>query len=122
MANPTHRENIGRRKLNAPSHFEWFRWEVIGPDAVKLTGCVSSGPYMKGPRKGRPKYDGQRQEVVITDGEVAAEVARYEAETGLCGKCMGDGRAFASWDHITGTKWKDCHACIGTGKANATAA
>src|SRR3990167_10978085 len=108
MATPQHRENVGKRKINAPPGFEWFRWEVIGPDATKLTGCISTGTYKKGPQKGRPKYDGPRQEVVVTNAEEAAELDRYEADTGRCGRCLGDGQVLAAWNHLTGVSWKQC--------------
>lgn len=112
---PTHRETVGLKKLGSPAGFVWYRWEAIGADVI-LTGCVSSGVITKGARKGRPKYDGPKQQVVVTVMEEDAELARYEAETGECGHCMGDGKEFASWHHINGTTWRECRSCHGSGK------
>lgn len=109
--------NVAMRKLGNPADFKFYAWRVVGPDAVQLTGCVTTQVYSKGPRKGRPKYEGTPQVVVVTDAEMAAERARMEREDGICGLCAGDGRLFSSWDHITGTKYKPCERCASTGKA-----
>lgn len=115
MAAGLHRDTVARRKLNAPPGFEFFKFQCIGNDAIALTGCVSSGVFTKGKRKGRPRYDGKPLTAVVTDAEAAAERARYEAETGKCGECCGSGQLFAGWHHIDGTTYRPCHVCAGTG-------
>jgi hypothetical protein len=119
MHSPDFYHIAASRKFTAPPGFAWYRWEAIGPDAVILTGCVSSGLYAKGPRKGRPKYDGPPVRLVVTQREYEAEVARYESETGKCARCGGDGQAWAGWHHETGHEFKACRRCAATGKAKA---
>lgn len=119
MSTVNHREAVAERKLGSPIGFVWYAWECLDDDSVLLTGCVSSGVYEKGPKKGRPKYDGQTKKVVVTEAERVAERARYEAETGNCAECGGDGKMFAGWHHITGDKWRPCVFCEETGKARA---
>lgn len=109
-----HREEVGLRKLGHPQGLQWYRWESIG-DAVKLTGCVVTRTYSKGPRKGRPVFDGPKLVAIVTDAEMADQEARFERETGKCGWCCGRGDVFHSWNHLTGTARKPCHKCEGTG-------
>ncbi len=114
----TIREVIAASKLGNPAGFEFYRWEVVGPDAVMLTGCVCSGAiYTNGKRKGRKKYDGTPMTAVVTDAEEAAAKTRYQAQSGNCPECMGDGKEFAAWHFERGTTWRDCRACKGTGKS-----
>jgi hypothetical protein len=116
MAIVDHRKAVGLRKLGSPIGFEFYRWEVISGDSTLLTGCVVTRTYSKGPRKGRPVYDGQAMKAVVTEDEEQAECVRYESETGQCGTCGGDGKEFDGWNHNTGTKWRECRRCSGTGK------
>lgn len=118
MATVDHRGNLGLRKIGSPAGFLWHSWECMNDpdDTVKLTGCVSSGLHAKGPRKGRPKYDGKPVIALVTHAEFLAEQARFEREEGKCRECGGDGRQFARWDHKEGTTWKPCSVCGATGK------
>lgn len=114
------REQIGRRKLGNPAGFRFYSWEAIGSGRpedrdVLMTGCVVTRHYSKGKNKGRPVYDGPPLKVVVTEAEEAAERARIEAE-GRCGECQGEGTVFGGWHHITGTEYRECRRCRGTGK------
>lgn len=111
------REVLGLRKLGNPEGFQFFSWEFLEPDTVLMEGCVVTRYATKGKRKGLPIYDGPRRKVAVTLSEEKAEKARHEAETGNCGECWGDGKELAGWDHITGTEWRDCRKCAGSGKA-----
>ena len=83
-----------------------------------LRGAVPIGTYSRGPRKGRPKWPplGQLQRVVITADEVRQERIRWENETGLCSYCGGSGQQVKSTG-ISGTTYRQCISCDGTGKA-----
>lgn len=112
-----HREVVGRRKLGRANSdgFLFFRWEAVG-DGVLMDGCVSSGVFVSGKRKGRPRYDGPTERVFVSDAEMTAEHKAYEARTGNCGKCIGEGRVWHGWHHIEGNKYIECSACVGTGR------
>lgn len=112
-----HLQRVANRKVAAPATWEWFRFEAIGDDAIMLTGCDAVSVFTKGPRKGKPTYREPQRRVVITDAEIAEEYANYEAETGKCGKCLGEGRIWWGWDHETGTKYRECPTCHGNGAA-----
>lgn len=111
-----HYEAVAARKLGVPEGWQWFRYESVGTDATMLTGCVSSGTFTKGKRKGRPRYDGARRTAVVTDAEAQAERDRYQTDTGKCGDCMGTGQGFARWDHIEGASYRPCRVCNGSGQ------
>jgi len=83
-----------------------------------LRGAVPIGTYSRGPRKGRPKWPplGQLQRVVITADEVKQARIQWENETGLCGSCGGTGQQVRSIG-VSGTTYRQCTACDGTGAA-----
>lgn len=113
---PDIRERVARKKLGDPADFKFYGYEVIG-DArdILMTGCVTTKLITRGERKGQPAYEGKPQRVVVTRGEIAAAAEAYEASTGKCSECLGDGLAFAAWSHITGTTWRKCQKCSGSG-------
>jgi len=76
---------------------------------------VQVGVISHGRRKGQPKYSADRKSVVVTIAEEQAEHARFEAETGKCGDCKGEGKVLAGWHHVTGTSYRECVACHGSG-------
>jgi hypothetical protein len=115
MNDAHHAEMIARRKIGDRAGFQFYRWECIGDDML-LTGCVCDSAYTRGPRKGKPKYDGRPIQAIVSDGELKAERLRYEAETGRCSDCLGIGKTIASAGK-GGTTYRACSACQGTGKA-----
>lgn len=119
MASADHRANLATRKIGPIPGFEWYAWQCMrDPDGtVKLTGAVVIGVWASGKRKGRKRYaTGTERIALITDAEWLAERARFEREEGKCAQCGGDGRDVAGWHHETGTKWRVCRACNGSGK------
>ena len=76
------------------------------------------GTYSRGPRKGRPKWPrlAELQRVVITMDEVRQARIRWENETGLCSHCGGSGQQVKSTG-ISGTTYRECISCDGTGRA-----
>jgi hypothetical protein len=114
-------ERVGRRRLKAPESFKFYRYEFIEPDMTRLTGCVVDKLYTKGPRKGRPVYDGKISVVVVSDAELDAEAVRYSEETGHCAECLGEGKMCVS-AHVNGQRtYRPCRTCQGTGKYAALA-
>ena len=84
----------------------------------ELRGSVPIGTYSRGPRKGRPKWPrlAELQRVVITMDEVRQARIRWENETGLCSNCGGSGQQVKSTG-ISGTTYRECISCDGTGRA-----
>lgn len=112
-----HYLSVGRRKVKAGPVVKWFHFEIVGDSHdLMLIGCVVDGVYVRGPCKGRPKYDGPPRTAFVAFTEAVAEFERYERDTGRCGTCMGTGELFAS-SGPSGTKYRACHRCAGTGSA-----
>lgn len=115
----SHQVEVARRKLAPlPEGWEVFRFQRMGPDATLLTGGVPR-ILTRGPRKGRKQWSGGHLTVAVTDAEVAAEHARYEATTGHCGDCFSTGRVWDRWSAGEGSSTKPCARCAGTGVAPA---
>lgn len=115
MNDAHHAESVARRKIGARAGFQFYRWECIGDDML-LTGCVCDSVYTRGPRRGKPKYDGTPIQAVVTEVELNAERRRYEEETGQCSDCLGAAKTLASAG-VSGTTYRPCSMCRGTGKA-----
>jgi hypothetical protein len=115
MNDAHHAEAVAIRKIGNRAGFRFYRWECIGEDDMLLTGCVCNSVYTRGPHRGLPKYDGDAVQAVVSGAELAAERARYEAQTGKCSDCLGTARTVASCG-VSGTKYRPCAACKGSGK------
>jgi hypothetical protein len=112
-----HRERVALAKLGNPGDsFHFYALEVIGPDAVTLTGCVVTKLRQKGKHKGRPAYDGAPVKVAVTDSEVNAERRRYEGFSGNCAECLGTGQEWAGGSAGVGNRYRPCRTCGGSGK------
>lgn len=110
-------EDIARRKLSAPPEWTWCKSERIGNDAFLLEGGIPR-KLRSGPRKGCNTFRGcELTRVIVTDAEVKAEKAAYEAATGLCCECLGEKVTFASWSAAEGRKTRECRRCNGSGNA-----
>lgn len=109
-----HMDAVAIRKAGIEG-WEPFKFQLVGEDSL-ITGGIPR-LLKSGPRKGRKTWDGKGTSVVVTRSEVEAEAARYAAETGNCSKCYGEGKVFKSWNHIEGTKHKECPNCKGSGRA-----
>ena len=108
-------ENIARAKLAPlPDGWDISRFEAIGPDAALYT---FSGYRIltRGPHAGKRKYMGPSRTAVVTDAEIAAARAAFEAATGKCCNCAGDGREYIGWSAQSGPKFRTCNRCSGSG-------
>src|SRR3990167_10787897 len=99
---PGQDEAIVRRKLGALlDNWAICGWERLDPD----TTIYSGGPYRlltRGKRKGLKTWDKVAHRCAGTDAEHAAECLRFEAETGSCSTCGGDGQEWAGWHREDG--------------------
>lgn len=114
----SHMLSIAQRKAGGSEELKISGWTRIGTgnDFVVRVGVPRA--LKSGPRKGQLTFrDSKITEVLVSEAELQAEHARYEAATGNCGDCFGNGEVFASWHHIDGTKYRKCSRCHGTGKA-----
>jgi len=74
-------------------------------------------PYTKGPRKGCAKWIGEESRVVVTRKDLDDQLGRFEATTGDCYECYGEGKYPWSVSTTDGTQYKPCKRCGATGKA-----
>lgn len=108
------------RKLNAlgndlPPNWSYYTWEDVG-GALIVKG---SEEYRKtkGANKGARAWRGPKLTVVVTDEDQRMEERLYEAETGKCHQCQGDGQMWLKWTHDVGNHFGPCNRCAGTGVA-----
>lgn len=122
-------EMQARERLNLPA-WQVSRWELLGHRDADLSGQVNrldGGVYplnSKGKNQGQPNWrnpePGTRQTLYITPLEHSAWLLGWENRTGSCSRCFRHpGEEFESWNHLTGTKYRTCGRCKGTGKAPA---
>ena len=112
---------IARKKLNAPTEWQWCKWKAVSHDCL-LAGGVPR--YVKsGKNKGQKTWRGVKlDELVIARTEIDAANAAYEKETGNCHACIGTGEVWAGSNFVTKTNTlRTCSRCGGTGKAKVTA-
>jgi hypothetical protein len=118
MGNLQHIESAARRKLGAHEDWKGYQFEAVAGDYI-VVGSVPVGTFSRGRRKGQPKWDGPGTKVLVSGGEVGAEVARYVEATGNCPDCLGTKEEFARWNVKEGTTMAPCSKCGATGKAKA---
>lgn len=118
-----------RERLNLPA-WQVATWELLGDvngphtsQVNKMTGgvypLVTKGKRMGEPAWRRPE-PGTKQTLYITPLEHSAWLLAWEKRTGSCSKCFKHpGQEFESWNHLTGTHYRTCTRCQGTGQAPA---
>ena len=111
-------EVVARKKLGASSAWLMHGWEAVGKNDLIVSGGVPVGTYTRGPRKGRPKWVGKSDKVVVTAAEQHAEKAAFEQETGNCAECQGTKETWAGWNCETGNRYRPCAKCAATGLAS----
>lgn len=118
-------EELARRQHDLPSDFQFCRWKMV-PDRVwdhmQIEGGVPIGRYTRGPRKGMYKWsprnkDTTRRMFLFSVETIKAFAIQWEAETGKCRHCLGDGKCVTGWKRGEGTTYEPCGTCKGTGKA-----
>lgn len=110
-----HIDKIAQRKSGI-EEWEACSWEKLDGDDCLVTGGIPR-LIKSGKNKGRKTWrDSSITIFCVTKEELSDERKRYEKETGLCSYCFGDGKTIKSWNVKTGTEYKDCNNCNGTGK------
>lgn len=124
MHDETLMEIHAREKIQAPPGPGFAFWlfetlpETPPAQVIKLTGAVAP-LFTRGPRKGEPNFKksdpATRREVFLPVEEHKAWVEEWEKKTGLCSHCQGKGQRPAGWSAETGSWFKSCGACGGSG-------
>lgn len=116
-ARTNHLERCANSKIGElPEGFEWRRVEHMPYGATILQGGVCR-VVKRGKHKGHTTCDRYTHTTTVSDSELAAEIRRWEAETGKCGDCYGDGRTLKSLSVAEGKTYRQCATCGGTGEA-----
>lgn len=112
---------IARRMLGITSP----TWGIFQYEAIDRTGTnrglgfmvtgSETGVFKSGPRKGKRRFIGARSQCVILPFMQREQEARFEAETGECHACMGEGKVPHGWGP-DGTHYRPCPRCNATGK------
>lgn len=119
-------EMQARELLGLPA-WEVRRWELLGSfdDPEGQLNRLDGGVYpkvTKGKRMGEPNWrrpeSGTEKTIYITPKKHSEWLLDWEKATGSCCKCYKHpGQEFAAWNHLTGTTYRTCSRCHGTGKA-----
>ena len=115
-------------KYSVPEGWEVFIWETINMDtpneAIQFTGAVVNETFKSGPRKGRKNFakrdKSTEMKLVMTRPELHAFRENWGAENGKCPTCLGSGQVFQSWNHETGTTYRECNRCKASGSFTPT--
>lgn len=111
-----HIETAARRKAGAGEEWKAFRFEAVTGGYI-VVGAIPVGVYSRGPRKGKPKWNGTGTKIVVSDADVKAEADKYVLDTGNCPDCLGTREELQSWSATHGTKTQPCSVCAGSGRA-----
>lgn len=125
MANSQLLEMQARERAGMPDTWRIFRWEcfpkTFRPEDViyiELSGAVVP-PKLAGKYKGQPNWRRRdrstERTIVITIPDANKWASEWSARTGKCDNCTGSGKVFHSWNHETGTTYKTCRMCEGSG-------
>ena len=109
MSAPDFYNQIAQQKHGKPAGWQWAKLNAhnMPEDFVEVSGAVPSGVVKRGDRKGSPKWTGPLEVIFVRMAEVREVQKQYEAETGNCHSCGGDGKYKSG---------KECWTCKGTGK------
>lgn len=104
-----------------PDGWRWFsaEWKGGGAHSVMLIKGGIPTLYTRGSNKGKPNPKRYREvrELVVTQSDIDAAHAKWEAETGKCHQCYGVGQRVTGWCKERGETKRDCKRCNATGAA-----
>ena len=116
--------NLIARQRGVPEGWHWYSLNVVGDikdranGGILVKGAICTAVYKSGPRKGQPNWSKRtdEREFLITTRDYDAAMAAWEAETGNCSRCGGDGQELASASSA-GSTYRACRKCNATGRA-----
>ncbi len=112
--NNLHLFEAARKKLGLDESFKWSFAKSLSNDIMQIE-FAQRRPLKSGPRKGQEVAKPPFHKTYITTAEGEKEQARYEAETGNCGECMGEKQNVIAWHRDRGNTYEPCKRCSGTG-------
>ncbi len=118
--NNTHMIQVARNQHGLDASYHWSMMKVVDQKmGLTLIELGQRRVLTKGPRKGQEVPKPPYFKAYVTQYQGEQEQSAYEARTGNCGECLGEGRVFAGWHHIEGDKFAECRKCNASGKATA---
>lgn len=106
-------EALARRRAGGSAGWKCSSYRAI--DGGTLVEGSETEPITRGPRRGRPRWIGEKWIGFVSRAEQAAEEARYEQETGNCHQCESGQKAWR-WSVENGRETRPCERCSGTGR------
>ena len=105
-----------QRMHGKPPEWRWCSLDMhdMPEDWVKIGGAVPVGVVERGKNKGRPKWPDQLETVHVRMKDIDESKQQYEAETGKCCECFGEGSS-GSPSKTMFYERKPCKRCAGTG-------
>ncbi len=119
-------EELAREKENMPPTWRVYRWECFPKNGTRtiylqVSGAVCVVKFSKGKRAGHTNWrmrDKTTERIThVLPAELDAYKAKWEAETGRCMDCFGNGQEWNGWSAAEGTIYRDCRRCKTTGAA-----
>lgn len=112
-----------REKLQMPDPWRAYLWECLPKGAREVQVYHIRGAiaplHERGTSAGQPNWrrtqPGTTRDVYITPNEHDAWVDAWEQRTGHCRQCLGTGQELVAWHIHTGTRYRACLRCEGTG-------
>lgn len=116
-----------RERAGMPPEWSWYHLETFPhsrgsepPLCFIVKGAVAPlkqrGPGAGKLRNWKKRDPATDTTVYIKPEEHLAWLAAYEARTGNCFNCQGTKQEAAGWNIATGTTWRSCSRCKGSGK------
>lgn len=100
-------EAVARRKLGLGNDWRGRKFEVLDDG--------SGGTVIWLKRQTAGGYEPDTKVTVVFEAETTAEEVHFEAETGKCSDCEGEGKTIIGWSADTGRRTGPCKRCGGTG-------
>jgi hypothetical protein len=119
-------EEHARELVGMPAEWMAYHFEVIGnlrdeaAQVIQIHGAVAP-LKVRGKYRGRPDWrkadKATERTAYFTPAIHQAWLMTWEARTGKCSRCAGDGKVMRSWSKDTGTTYTECSRCMGTGES-----
>ena len=119
---------IAGTKVDLPDGWDYHISERVNygtpAECFEVTGWVATERFKSGPRKGQINHAKKNRtheySIRFSDADRDAFLAAWEAETGICSYCHGNGDTLESWCSQNGATYRPCKKCNATGKAGET--
>lgn len=112
--------SLARERFGLPDDWKVMIWQVEGDYPNSWGQTVEGGvcpPKLTGKHKGSPNWSKatMKRKLTVSDAELEAHIAAWEARTGLHAPCKGTGMRWIGWGVETGARYAPCKKCEGLG-------